>query len=64
MTFEEAVEVSRELAEQLNEDIQKCSTREEHIRVTARANAAAALYNGLIGSRREMDGPRDSAITD
>jgi hypothetical protein len=55
MTFEQAIEISRELAEQLSDDIQKCSTREEHIRVTARANAAAALYNGLIGSRREME---------
>ena len=54
MTFEEAVEVARELAEHLSDDIQKCSTREEHIRVTARANSAAALYNGLIGSRYEM----------
>lgn len=54
MTFESAVEIARELAEQLSDDIQKCSTREEHIRVTARANTAAALYNGLVGSRREM----------
>ena len=54
MTFEDAVEVARELAELLSEDIQKCTTREEHIRVTARANSAAALYNGLVGSRREM----------
>lgn len=50
MTSEETVEAARELAEQLSEDIQKCSTREEHIRVTARANAAAAIYNGLLAN--------------
>lgn len=48
MTAEETIETARSLAEELSEDISKCATREEHIRVTARANAAAALYNGLL----------------
>lgn len=48
MTSEEAIEAARELAEELSKDIQLASTREEHIRVTARANAAAALYNRMI----------------
>lgn len=48
MTAEETIEAARALAEELSSDISKCSTREEHIRVTARANAAAAIYNGLL----------------
>jgi hypothetical protein len=48
MTADETLEAARSLAEQLSDDISKCSTREEHIRVTARANAAAAIYNGLL----------------
>jgi hypothetical protein len=42
------LEAARELSDNLSKDIEKCQTREEHIRVTARANAAAALYNGLL----------------
>lgn len=38
---------ARELAESLQQDIILCKTREEHIRVTARANAAAALSQQL-----------------
>lgn len=34
-----------ELAEELEKDINFCSTRVEHIRVTARANAARELVN-------------------
>jgi hypothetical protein len=48
MTSEETIEAARVLAEELSQDIPKCATREEHIRVTARANAAAAIYNGLL----------------
>lgn len=45
---EEILEAARTLADELSKDIQLASTREEHIRVTARANAAAALYNGMV----------------
>lgn len=48
MTTEQLLEAARELAGQLAQDIQLATTREEHIRVTARANAAAALHNGLL----------------
>lgn len=48
MTIEQLLEAARELAGQLSADIQLATTREEHIRVTARANAAAALHNGLL----------------
>lgn len=49
------LEAARELSSQLVEDIALCRTREEHIRVTARANAAAALYNGLLSSDGELE---------
>lgn len=41
-------EAARELAEELTDDIKLSKTREEHIRVTARANAATALHNSLL----------------
>ncbi len=47
MTSELLLQAARDLSEQLSNDIALCSTREEHIRVTARANAAVALYNAI-----------------
>lgn len=38
----------QELAERLREDIELCKTREEHIRVSARANAADHLLHDLL----------------
>lgn len=35
------------LAEDLASDIGQCKTREEHVRVTARANAASAIVEQL-----------------
>jgi hypothetical protein len=49
------LEAARELSAQLAEDIPLCRTREEHIRVTARANAAAALYNSMMSTDEEED---------
>jgi len=40
-------ELAARLAKRLEEDIVLCSTRAEHIRVTARANEAAELLNNL-----------------
>lgn len=40
-------ELAREHAERLKEDIQKCVTREDHIRVSARANEAMTLLHNL-----------------
>lgn len=40
-------ELARAHAERLKEDIEKCVTREDHIRVTARANEAMTLLLGL-----------------
>lgn len=47
------LEAARDLADQLSKDIPLCMTREEHIRVTARANAAAALYNSMITANED-----------
>ena len=47
------LEAARELSVQLEKDIPLCRTREEHIRVTARANAAAALYNSMMTDESE-----------
>jgi hypothetical protein len=47
---EKIIEAARELAEALTADIPLAKTREEHIRVTARANAATELLNRLTAS--------------
>lgn len=39
------------LADDLSADIELCSTRAEHIRVTARANAAAEIVRMLEAAR-------------
>ena len=50
MNPEFLLEAASKLATDLSEDIALSKTREEHIRVTARANAAAALYNAMLSS--------------
>jgi hypothetical protein len=47
MTVEQLLEDAEQLAARLQSDIIECRTRDEHIRVTARANEAANLLNGL-----------------
>jgi hypothetical protein len=47
------LEAARALSSELAEDIALCRTREEHIRVTARANTAAALYNAMLSLESE-----------
>lgn len=49
-------EAARALADALAGDIEKCATRAEHIRVTARANAAAELVRMLTESAYLDDG--------
>ena len=51
------LELAAELAASLKADIDLAKTREEHIRVTARANAAAALLTELTTLDSE-DGER------
>ena len=41
-------ELARQLADRLKEDINRCVTREDHVRVTARANEAHHLLTGLV----------------
>lgn len=45
----EIVELARQLAASTHSDIALAKTRDEHIRVTARANVAADLYYQLHG---------------
>jgi hypothetical protein len=47
MTAEQIQTLAQALAERLKEDIQKAGNREEHIRVSARANEADLLLQGL-----------------
>lgn len=47
MTLEQLIAEADQLAARLQSDIIECRTRDEHIRVTARANEAANLANGL-----------------
>lgn len=46
----EILKLAAALAEELAADIPLAKTREEHIRVTARANAAAQLLNVLTAA--------------
>ena len=45
------IEAAARLSGELTADIPLCKTREEHIRVTARANAALALLHMLTASQ-------------
>lgn len=48
--FSYLMELARELAEELQSDIKLSTHREEHVRVTARANKALELANGLLAT--------------
>jgi len=50
VTTNNLIELAERLAARLNEDIPLSKTREEHIRVTARANEAAELLNLIRSS--------------
>lgn len=47
MTADQIRNLAHELAERLKEDIQKAGNREDHIRISARANEADLLVQGL-----------------
>ncbi len=47
MINELILELAQRLAERLEEDIPLCRTRDEHVRVTARANEARQIYNEI-----------------
>jgi hypothetical protein len=47
MTALELTELAEQLVERLQADLERCTTREDHIRVTARASEAVIILNGL-----------------
>lgn len=47
MTALELTELAEQLVERLQADLEKCTTREDHIRVTARASEAVMILHGL-----------------
>lgn len=49
--------MAAQLLENLLEDVEKCSTREAHVRATARANEMQHLLIGLNNLARTDDGP-------
>lgn len=48
MTTEQLLDLALRHVERLENDIKLARTRDEHIRVTARANEAAEMVNGLL----------------
>lgn len=50
---EDVLKAARDLSDLLQSDIQLSRTREEHIRITARANQALLLHNLLQESQAE-----------
>lgn len=50
MSHFDLLQAARDLADELRNDIDLAKTREEHIRVTARANAARELASALEAS--------------
>jgi hypothetical protein len=50
MTLEQLQEMAARHAARLEEDIKECRTRDEHIRVTARANEAVEILNYIIAA--------------
>lgn len=60
MTNEQLLELAQRHAERLENDIKLARTRDEHIRVTARANEAAEMVNGLLAQSGTGNGERNS----
>ena len=63
MTADHIKHLAHELVERLREDIHKAANREEHIRVSARANEAHLLLEGLnqmfhLDTEDEDDDPK------
>lgn len=47
MDIHDLMAAARDHADRLSNDLELCSTREEHVRLTARANEAENLANDL-----------------
>jgi hypothetical protein len=63
-TTQQLMEQAQQLAARLQEDIQLCRTRDEHIRVTARANEAANLVDGLVALTPVQYESASAVVTD
>ena len=63
-TTQQLMEQAQQLAARLQEDIQLCRTRDEHIRVTARANEAANLLDGLVALTLVQYESASAVVTD
>lgn len=60
-TLSEIIDMMRDLASQMSEDIKQASNRVEHIRVTTRANEAHHILNALEELTGETnDGERNT----
>ena len=47
MDIHDLMDAAREHADRMASDVELCSTREEHVRLTARANEAETIANDL-----------------
>lgn len=47
MNIDDLVVAAREHADRMASDLELCSTREEHVRLTARTNEAETIANNL-----------------
>lgn len=47
MNIDDLVVAAREHADRMTSDLELCSTREEHVRLTARTNEAETIANDL-----------------
>lgn len=59
-SLSDIINSARVLAEGLADDVRQASTRVEHIRVTARANEARLLLEGLERLNGEANGSSDN----
>lgn len=47
MDINDLMDAAREHADRMSSDLELCSTREEHVRLTARVNEAETIANNL-----------------
>lgn len=57
--YEELLRLTGTHAARLQEDIALCRTRDEHLRVTARANEAQEILNRLIAASNQLSTDND-----
>ena len=64
MITEDLIVAASKLADELTGDIESAKNREDHIRITARANAAVELVNMLTASEQPLMTPEIFFPTD